>query len=803
MKEVESVLAAESRAEASELVQAESAFGTDVDSIEASGNGVYQLVIRPAAVSLFCAILFLREGWIVGQAGVLGAVLVMLPSFLIMTTSALIVSAVSANSRAGSNTGTNGIAAMLVRGLGYETGATVSLLVYLSHIALTSLFVYAFTEAWQYIFPLHPKLVISLVVLGMLLSGTLLSERLVFRLQDAALILLALAIGSALLGGVFAEDFGSLVQQPHLWGTYDAGGFGLLFAVFFAAAGGILLGVSKPGALRARRRNLPRGLLGAVGGAFVVYFIMAIWYGSAASPADLGSRFLIAVERAAWGPVVLTAILASTLVAGLTALQRVPLTLPPVARQGDVSASRTGRLLATIATPRGAILTAAGLALIILLLGDLNRIAVLASFILILCFLAVHVAVVIDQVYGLSAFRPVQRLPRWIAPVGGLTCIAAMFLVSPIFTVLGIGGVILTFIYLSRSPLPETRECVRSGVSAAVAEWIVRRSNPGSPSHPERAWRPHLLVPVSSRSQLDGSYRFLRLLAEPRGSIRILGIQPQKPNTAGSRGSVLGMADRDLFGSAARAGDSPEWEPKSGNDEGTADANGANGSNAGDLATLSDTTEIIRNGALRAVSVLIEAPNLVKGVETAARIYRSSAHPPNVLFGFAHLYNQEKMQGLVDAAAESGMGVALFHLHPEMGLRHERIINVWTGDRGPDWAVGLRMEGLDLMLMLAYQLSINMDARLRLSAVHREPHEAARAHAFLDRLVFDARLAEDTERWVAGGSLLEQVESAPQADLHLFSLSHEVHHARLTTLVRHTGSSCLFVRDSGIESALA
>jgi hypothetical protein len=100
-------------------------------------------------------------------------------------------------------------------------------------------------------------------------------------------------------------------------------------------------------------------------------------------------------------------------------------------------------------------------------------------------------------------------------------------------------------------------------------------------------------------------------------------------------------------------------------------------------------------------------------------------------------------------------------------------------------------------------MSRNMGARLRLSIVCDEAEVASSARDFIDGLIRDARLPVETEAIVAPGTLLDEVGRAPQADLHLLSLARDVHHAFLTTLVRRAGSSFLFVRDSGQESALA
>ena len=93
--------------------------------------------------------------------------------------------------------------------------------------------------------------------------------------------------------------------------------------------------------------------------------------------------------------------------------------------------------------------------------------------------------------------------------------------------------------------------------------------------------------------------------------------------------------------------------------------------------------------------------------------------------------------------------------------------------------------------------------QFRLLTVCEDLEESANARAYLQRLIDDARLPEDTKRWVESGAFLDKVSAAPEADLSIFGLAEDVDKSFLEEVVRKTRSSCLFVRDSGRESALA
>ena len=96
----------------------------------------------------------------------------------------------------------------------------------------------------------------------------------------------------------------------------------------------------------------------------------------------------------------------------------------------------------------------------------------------------------------------------------------------------------------------------------------------------------------------------------------------------------------------------------------------------------------------------------------------------------------------------------------------------------------------------------NWDAELRLITALSDPHEEPAARAFLDQLVELSRLGH-VERVVSTEPFQRALDLAPSADVNIFGLSPELSFKFARQMVETTGSTCLFVRDSGRESALA
>lgn len=725
------------------------------------GLGTFQGVYRPTVMTILGLMMYLREGWIVGQAGLGGAVLLILLTFLITGTAALSLSSITTNIRMGAG----GVFYIIAQSLGLEPGGAIGIPLYLGQALSAALYVYGFSEAWAFLFPEHPQLLVTYVVLAVAFGTTLISTRLAFRLQGLVLVVVVASLVSIALGVTSVGSQGPL-HEPRLWGDFDAGGFWVLFAIFFPAGTGVMVGASMSGALANPRRSIPRGTLAAVGTALVVYLLMALWYSLVAAPEALKGNYLIVLEAAAWGDLVLAGILASTFTATLSSLVAAPRVLQALGEQGVLPRHGFFARLTDAGEPRNAALVTGALVAVVLLVGSLNRVAVLITMFYLLIYLTIDIIVLLEQRLGMISFRPLFRVPLGVPLAGIAACLLAIFIISPTFALVALTIIAGIYVYLTNQKLQTPWQTVRSSVFVSLADWAIKRIERSPEEANERSWKPDLLVPVASRSELEGTYRFLRVLTFPKGSLRIVGVR--------------------------RPADGAETQD-----------DGLPGRHT-DLDTLPAVARVFRQEGLSATATVIEAPSLLKGTQMSAAVLRGSHFQPNIVFGLAHATDPETLQGLIDTAAENGMGVALLYLHPESGLSYEHHINVWASDQSPEWKLGLRLANLDLTVLLAYQIFRNWRAEtLRLLTVVRDEGEVENARAYLHRLTEDARLPSGTQHWVRAGQFLDLVTEAPQADLQVFGLPREVNAGFMRRVVRLTGSSCLFVRDSGRESALA
>ena len=144
----------------------------------------------------------------------------------------------------------------------------------------------------------------------------------------------------------------------------------------------------------------------------------------------------------------------------------------------------------------------------------------------------------------------------------------------------------------------------------------------------------------------------------------------------------------------------------------------------------------------------------------------------------------------------------IFADHPEARLGRRQSINVWMRDQSPDWKIGMRLGNMDMSLLLGYILREAWDGDLRVVCVVEDEAERENARRFVERVTDLARIPK-VEIVIRVGTLHEQVPRVPTADLDIFGLAGEPNFDFARHVLETTASSCLFVRDSGQENALA
>lgn len=698
-------------------------------------------VLRPVLLTILGAMLYLREGWLVGGTGLFGALLVIAAAYVITGTTSLSLSSIATNVRVRPG----GAFAIIAQALGLEAGGSIGIPLFIAQSASAAMYLYAFTEGWNYLFPTHdPRAVVAIAYLAVAVFSWA-SASLAFRAQAVMLVVIVVAVTSAFLG-VFTHE---RVSPTWFRGSPEVT-LGAAFAIFFPAATGIMVGVGMSGSLADPRKSIPRGTLGAWGISLAVYVAAAFWYASIASPEELVADKTIMMKKALVGPLVLVGLLCSTSMAALSTLVAAPRLLQAMAAQRVVPAGEWLSRETATGDPRNASLATLALSGLFLLSGSLDAIAPIVTSFFILTYLAVNLVVFLEQQLGMISFRPTFGIPTLVPFVGVVACLFGLIASSPGGGVVEIAFVAGIYVWLQRRQLHTPWETVRSGISSNLAAWAARRSLGVEQS--ERAWKPDLLVPVETIEEARSVRPLIAALARFNGSAKLVAMR----------------RDPELIEELAAIGTA------------------------------------FRGADLYTTWTTVDAPDFATGTIMSVDALQGAFFPPNMVLLDASQRRDADMQPVLDHCDRLGVGLVVY-VPPEdgiLGQTHEVV--VWLSDRSPDWSLHLHNANLDLLVLIGYLLvRSHQGARLRLATVIRDGDQRDAAAGFLQAVVDQGRLPRGTATEVLEGDFLTLVRAAGAADVHLFGLPDRIDHARLLQIRNAAHGACLFLRDSGKESLLA
>jgi amino acid transporter len=253
--------------------------------------GTFGGVFTPDVLTILGVIMYLRLGWVVGNAGFLGAVLIILLAKSVTICTALSMSSVTTNIRIGAG----GAYSIISKSLGLEAGGSIGIPLYIAQTLSAALYIIGFTEGWLRVFPAHTPIIVSSVAWISLLIISYISAQLAIRVQY----LIMAAIGMSLVS-FFLTPSPSAPQFAWI-GNFQDAAFWKVFAVFFPAVTGIMAGANLSGDLKDPRRSIPRGTMSAIFITMIIYVAIAYVAARISPPEELRTNQLIMVDKALWG----------------------------------------------------------------------------------------------------------------------------------------------------------------------------------------------------------------------------------------------------------------------------------------------------------------------------------------------------------------------------------------------------------------------------------------------------------------------------------------------------------------------
>ncbi len=425
--------------------------------------GTFGGVFTPCVLTILGVIMFLRFGVVVGQAGVLFALMIVVVSKVITGLTTLSLSAIATNTRVKGG----GAYYFISRSLGVEFGGAIGLVFFLAQAISVAMYVIGFAEAFVGTFPsldVSMTSVATLVNLAVFVC-VLIGAGWTIKLQYVILAILAASIVSIAVGS--SESFSVATLQASLTPSFSSGeSLFTMFALFFPAVTGIMAGANMSGDLRDPARSIPRGTLAAVLVTAVIYLVMAVMLGGSRLPEQLQANSLIVSEIAAWPALITAGVFAATLSSALGSLMGAPRILQAFARDNVfhwlrpfAAGSGQGN------EPRRAVILTFIIAQVCIFLADLNSIAPLITMFFMITYGSLNLATFYEAITKNPSYRPRFRYCHWSTSLAGaIGCLAVMFLIDWRWALASIGAMVLLHQYITNKEVAARWGDLRSGL---------------------------------------------------------------------------------------------------------------------------------------------------------------------------------------------------------------------------------------------------------------------------------------------------------------------------------------------------
>ena len=454
-------------------------------------------VFTPSILTILGIILFLRLGYVVGNAG-LGRALIILAlanGISLLTTFSLSAIATNLKVKGG------GDYYIISRTLGLEFGGAIGIVLFLAQSLSIAFYCIGFGEVIaEFVSPdmeILPQIIAAASV-AFLFVFAWLGTNWASRFQYVVMGILTAALISFFWGGLTQWDNSLLIQN---WSYPDKGlPFWALFAIFFPAVTGFTQGVSMSGDLKDAGKSLPLGTFLAVGISILIYYLAGIVL-AASRPADvLMSDYGVIRHVAIVEFLVLAGVIAATLSSAMASFLGAPRILQ------SLSSDRIFPFLLPFAkgygstgNPRRGVLLSAGIAFAAIGLGKLNIIAPVVSMFFLISYGLLNYAAFFEARTASPSFRPRFKLYNpYISLAGAVACLFVMLAIDLNSGVISAAILFAIYQYLKRTAGPARwADSRRSYHIERIREHLLAASK--EQEHPLN-WRPQILL-FSDNSQ--------------------------------------------------------------------------------------------------------------------------------------------------------------------------------------------------------------------------------------------------------------------------------------------------------------
>jgi amino acid transporter len=481
-------------------------------------------VFLAAISTILGAILFLRFGYAVAHAGVLGTILIILTGHLITIPTALAIAEIATNLKVEGG----GEYFIISRSFGSIIGGTIGIALYFSQAISVAFYMIAFSEAFTPVFDFVLQEFGFTMQTWMISIPTTLVLLIIMLKKGANLGVTALwGVISILTLSIFLFFIGQPENENSL--TFDLfnkislhDDFFLVFAIIFPAFTGMTAGVGLSGDLKNPRKSIPLGTLSATFVGMIVYIFIAIKLGSSLSPEELAADQFAMSKIALWGPIIPIGLAAASLSSAIGSILVAPRTLQALAIDKIWPTEKFNKFLSLgfgdSNEPRNATLITAIVVFSFVSAGSINFVAQIISMFFMITYGTLCLVSFLEHFAGNPSYRPTFRSKWYFSLLGAIACFIVMFQMAPLYAFFAIVAIILIYLGIrsSRKDEDDLSAMVRGVLFQLTRSLQVVIQRKHSESE-DINWRPSFIAISSDSFKRVAPFDLLRWISHYHG----------------------------------------------------------------------------------------------------------------------------------------------------------------------------------------------------------------------------------------------------------------------------------------------
>ncbi|CAN5235214.1 Na-K-Cl cotransporter [soil metagenome] len=459
--------------------------GGQVIPVERSGLGTFGGVFTPSILTILGVIMYLRFGWVVGNVGLIGTLIIVTLASSITFLTGLSVAAIATDQRVR----TGGAYYMISRSLGIEAGGAIGIPLFLAQALSVALYTVGFAESIVSVFPTLDFKAVGMATTIGVATLAIVSAKVAIKAQYFIMFGIIVSLLSFIFGGPIEET------SIEMWGAADrhSEGFWVVFAVFFPAVTGIMAGINLSGDLKNPSRSIPLGTFAAIGVGYVIYMTLPIVLANRANALSLIEDPLIMRKMSYWGDAILIGVWGATLSSAVGSILGAPRVLQALVRDRVLPRwlDWLGRGSGEDDAPRHGTVFTMLIALVAVYLGNLNIIAPVLTMFFLTTYGVLNAVAGIEGILDSPSFRPEFKVHWIFSLLGTLGCIIVMLLINALATGLAFIFIIIIFLWLRSREMKTAWGDIRRGIWMALIRTGLFNL---SQEKATKTWRPSPLV---------------------------------------------------------------------------------------------------------------------------------------------------------------------------------------------------------------------------------------------------------------------------------------------------------------------